>query len=141
MLGLFTRAHGTMLSRPILSPAITRARERFIMITEEDLALTSKDDTLEVLTDRDLEKEPEQAVRRAVWAMQKFLGHHGGPGRPVEGVFAAYDLTVALGSLQRVQVDLKPLVAEQQRRERAQVPDGPTPENDPSLFDALGGAG
>mgnify|MGYP001946205136 FL=1 len=35
VLGLFTRTHGAMLSRPILYTAITRARERFIMITDD----------------------------------------------------------------------------------------------------------
>lgn len=129
-------------SDPEIQEIADRLREAGEPVTE-DLVLTREDDTLEVLTDGDLEKETEQTIRRAVLAMQKFLGQHGRPGRPVEGVLAAYDLAVVLGTLQRVQADLKPLVAEQQRRERdrTRMPEEPPADRDPSLFDAAGGGG
>ncbi|MBW3629503.1 MAG: hypothetical protein KY464_09415, partial [Gemmatimonadetes bacterium] len=65
------------------------------------------------LSDDVLQHEISRIVARAVWAMQRFVGHHKDPRGAGEAALAAHDLDEAIGALTGCQRDLRPLAAEQ----------------------------
>jgi|GEM_PF-2719359 len=96
----------------------------------------------DAMEDSTLDRTIDQVVARAVWTMQKFVGHHKGTPRTVEAALAAHDLDEAIGTLLRYQRELAPLVTEYCRRqkepvgfEQVEVP----PNSQLSLLPILGG--
>src|SRR5690625_4020232 len=96
----------------------------------------------DAMEDSTLDRTIDQVVARAVWTMQKFVGHLKGTPRTVEAALAAHDLDEAIGTLLRYQRELAPLVTEYCRRqkepvgfEQVEVP----PNSQLSLLPILGG--
>lgn len=99
------------------------------------LALTPEAEGATLLAEADLEAEVTQAVSRAVWAMQRFVGQHqDSEDGPRGAALAAYDLDTTVHTLRRIQADLAPLVEEVERRQRAAVGRASSPPPDPTLF-------
>jgi hypothetical protein len=82
------------------------------------LALTSEGDGLRHLSADDLERDIEQTVRKAVWAMRRWVGIAERSESVAEAPMLAAYLEEALREGQRVRAQLDPLIAELQRRRR-----------------------
>ncbi|MET0395807.1 MAG: hypothetical protein ABW277_03175, partial [Longimicrobiaceae bacterium] len=84
----------------------------------EELRTSMTADPIRALTDAALAMRMERVVQESQWAMQKYLGHRRRDADVSDAPRVAFDLDEALRSLHAVAATLKPLVAEQSRRER-----------------------
>ena len=80
-----------------------------------------------------LETQVDRAVERVVWAMKKFVGQRARGRASDEASLVAYDLDVCMGQLRAAQHDLRPLVAELNRR--SVVEPEPPGSGDPTFWD------
>ena len=88
----------------------------------------------EALTDAELAGEVDRAAQRAVWAMRKFVGQRARGAASAEASLVAYDLDVCMGQLRAIQQDLRPRVAELERR-KGSASGGTPADGLPTLFD------
>jgi len=101
--------------------------------TEAALEFEPADHAFDILTDTELAAEVDRAVQRAVWAMRKFVGQRARGSASAEASLVAYDLDVCMGQLRAIQQDLRPRVAELERRKGA-APGGTQADEMPTLF-------
>jgi hypothetical protein len=101
---------------------------------EAALELEPAEDGFDGLSDAELAAEIDRAVQRAVWAMRKFVGQRSRGNASAEASLVAYDLDVCMGQLRAIQQDLRPQIAEFERR-KGLAPGGTQADEMPTLFD------